>query len=286
MIKAILFSLLLITANAQAGLKSTMALAGVSYTASRVIIPAVISGSGKEIATGALVKVANNPKAVMYIVNLLAIYVITMPGTPYEENSKDILEGAGLYDNPAFNEYMSALQRNFHAHVSDLEHVATSIDGDKSNSCIMKDDIYQRSPTINYQSINSPVREWDFGSYKELKENAAVGDNLEHDHIPSKASVKRYLQRRDGLTLWKMNLIPTVDNNATAVEVSKANHKAGRTYGGRNIPALIEQDAGNLKFATIKDLAYYFVHEPTLSSAALASFRNIYIRNKLLCLYE
>lgn len=285
-LRIILLLLMLLPTPSYAGLRTNVALAGISYTASRVIIPAVISGRGKELAAGALVKVANNPKAVMYVVGILSVYIITMPDTDYERNAKDILEWSGLYGDPDFEIYFRELQDNYMSHMTTLEATAKEVENDPSARCQFRDDIYQRNPALNVQSVHNPVREWDYGSYRSLESHSVSGDNLEHDHIPSKASVKEYLKRRDGDVLWAKNLAGIVERNATAVEVTRESHKHGRTYGGRNIAAMVVSDSRNLRLATMKDLAYYFLHNPVLPRSAILNFKDIYVRNKLLCLYE
>lgn len=98
-----------------------------------------------------------------------------------------------------------------------------------------------------------PVQELEVGSYKELKNRAVVGDNLEHDHIPSfaalkkakEAELKRELSARENKELY---------NNATTVEVPKTIHAAGRTYKGKNNPSQITNDAKDLCTAQNCDL--------------------------------
>ena len=98
-----------------------------------------------------------------------------------------------------------------------------------------------------------PVKELEVGSYKELKSRAQVGDDLEHDHIPSFAALKKAKENELGRDLTQSE-IKTLYNDATVIEVSKDTHKAGRTHSGKNTPSQIEKDAENLCEAQRCDL--------------------------------
>lgn len=80
----------------------------------------------------------------------------------------------------------------------------------------------------------------DVGSYRDLERNAEIGDDLEHDHIPSSAAVIKFVgdklnskfnkQRGEGRN---------IHYNATVIEVPKSLHSHGRTYKSRNNNFLI-----------------------------------------------
>lgn len=85
-----------------------------------------------------------------------------------------------------------------------------------------------------------------------MKARSVVGDELEHDHIPSYAALRTDKEKELG-----RKLTPTEDKklfeNATAVEVPKDVHKAGPTYGGKNAAAQVQKDAIDLCDAVCRD---------------------------------
>lgn len=96
------------------------------------------------------------------------------------------------------------------------------------------------------------VKALDVGSYKELKAREVVGGNLEHDHIPSFTAIRRAKENERGRKLTpaeEKNLY----NNATAIEVPKDVHQTFPTYGGKNTPSQVKQDAKDLCGAECRD---------------------------------
>lgn len=98
-----------------------------------------------------------------------------------------------------------------------------------------------------------PVKEYDVGSYKSLKRREVVKDGMQHDHIPSWAAIKRAkeIELRRPLKKHEIN---ELYNNATAVELTDAMHRAGRTWGRKNSPDQIAADAQDLGAAAKRDL--------------------------------
>ena len=100
-------------------------------------------------------------------------------------------------------------------------------------------------------NINDPVSELDVDSYKELKRREVVGDDLEHDHIPSSAAIIKNQENELGpLTAAERRLI---HNEGTSVEVPKEVHADSRTYRGRNTQEQINEDAKDLAAAACRD---------------------------------
>ena len=89
------------------------------------------------------------------------------------------------------------------------------------------------------------VRELEVGTYKDLKSREVVDDALEHDHIPSFAALKAAKEQKLGRPLTSLEE-KMLYNNATAIEVPKEIHQAGRTYGGKNTLEQITRDAQDL----------------------------------------
>ena len=98
-----------------------------------------------------------------------------------------------------------------------------------------------------------PVQEYDVGSYKGLKKREVVGDGMQHDHIPSWAAIKRAKEIELRRKLDE-DEIRDLYNNATAVELTDAMHRAGRTWGRKNSPEQIAADAQDLGAAAKRDL--------------------------------
>jgi RHS repeat-associated protein len=92
------------------------------------------------------------------------------------------------------------------------------------------------------------------GSYRDQKKKAAAPSKLDRDHIPSKAAVKRALEKKLGRPL-KPNEARNVDNNLSTAAIKTTTHKEGRTHGSKNTKAQIDKDSGNLRQAANKDLA-------------------------------
>ncbi|WP_342606494.1 hemagglutinin repeat-containing protein [Pantoea agglomerans] len=122
-----------------------------------------------------------------------------------------------------------------------------------AETALKKGDVAEASKLINKASDQiQAVKPLDVGSFKELKDRAVVGDGLEHDHIPSFAAIRQAKENELG-----RKLTPTEEkslyNNATAIEVPKDVHQAGRTYGGKNTPSQIKEDAIDLCGAECRD---------------------------------
>lgn len=96
------------------------------------------------------------------------------------------------------------------------------------------------------------VQELEVDSYKNLKAREVVGDGLEHDHIPSFAALRTAKEAELGRPLTELET-KTLYQNSTVVEVPRDVHIAGPTYGGRNTPAQIQQDAADLCGAVCRD---------------------------------
>ena len=114
-------------------------------------------------------------------------------------------------------------------------------------------DVAGASKLINKASDEiQAVKPLDVGSYKELKARAVVGDGLEHDYIPSFAAIRQAKENELGRKLTPAEE-RTLFNNATAIEVPKDVHQAGPTYGGKNTPSQVKQDAMNLCGSECRD---------------------------------
>lgn len=158
----------------------------------------------------------------------------------------------------------------------------------KKTSC----DTYKLLMTANgYPSnpkyIHNPVRDWDVASYNILYENSLTNDNLEHDHIPSKEAVKNFL-RKKGYNISGI-IEEDVNENSTAIEVSKINHINGATYGGKQnqtIQGIKKKffDSEDLRLATIRDMSYHYINSK--NNQVIQSFFPLYKRNLDLCLYN
>jgi filamentous hemagglutinin len=81
-----------------------------------------------------------------------------------------------------------------------------------------------------------------------------VGDALEHDHIPSFASLRaaKEVELDRALTPAEKT---SLYNNATAVELPKDVHMDGRTYAGKNTASQVQFDASDLYSASQRDIA-------------------------------
>ncbi|MEU3642114.1 hypothetical protein AB0E59_01945 [Lentzea sp. NPDC034063] len=98
------------------------------------------------------------------------------------------------------------------------------------------------------------VQALDVDSYANLKKREKVGDNLEHDHIPSSAALKRAEEKRLGRKLTKQEA-DALHNKANAIEVPKDVHAKSDTFRGKNTKKQIEDDAADLSKAANRDYA-------------------------------
>ncbi|MCC8671645.1 hemagglutinin repeat-containing protein [Xanthomonas arboricola] len=103
------------------------------------------------------------------------------------------------------------------------------------------------------KELKGAVQELDVDSYGGLRSRAVVGDNLEHDHIPSFAAVRAAKEKELGRKLSSEEE-RVLYNESTAIEVSKDVHKESPTYKGRNTPSQIEKDASDLCAAACRDI--------------------------------
>lgn len=147
------------------------------------------------------------------------------------------------------------------------------------------------------QSLIGEVSEFDTNSHYELERGAKPNDNLEHDHVPSFAALKYFMQN--------IQKIPDVSNkneykylysNASAIEVKLELHKNGRTHSYKNDKDQIKEDSQNLYGTVFFDVATYMdrmqnsliklSYSQTEKMVFLKSMMILHERNKLLCLYD
>lgn len=96
------------------------------------------------------------------------------------------------------------------------------------------------------------VKPLDVGTYGELKKLEQVGDNLEHDHIPSSAALKKAKEKQLGRKLTPKEA-REIHERGIAIEVPKEVHAKGNTFRGKNTPDQIDADASDLSVAAERD---------------------------------
>lgn len=155
------------------------------------------------------------------------------------------------------------------------------------------------------QSIPNKTTILDVNTFFRLKKAYQTSDkslSLEQDHIPSYAAIDKFLLNHgiSTKTTYRLNSNneketvrdSDLEANETAIATPREIHKLGRTYGGRNYPAKITEDSQNLFEATMKDIAtiaYWYSLNPQFNITAqdyIKSAMYIYVRNKMLCLYD
>lgn len=282
---SILFSL---QANALSSPQKIIAVGITQQTFARVVMPAVLNGVGKREAINLSIKLAKSSAGRRWIIDELSPYIIAERNSVMAQNAADIIIGASIND-ASFQRTINKEMVNFDAHVVTLTMIANMLDKEKDYHCLNDQDIYKKDFDHNLylSSYHSPIEEWDFGSYYQMKSNALLKDKLDHDHIPSIGAVLVYLKNRDNVGSMDRYVAPGsyVNKNATAIEVKHDFHRKGRTYKSKN-KVLIQLDALNLRLATIKDFAFYYILSKTLSKEVIYNFSNVYARNSMLCLYK
>jgi hypothetical protein len=94
------------------------------------------------------------------------------------------------------------------------------------------------------------------GKYGDLKKKTA-GGRFDRDHVPSKAALKEFARKelRGGRALCP-DQASAIDNLGNAIAIPKAVHSGySPTYGGKNTPDRISEDAGDLQTAAKRDTA-------------------------------
>lgn len=285
-----LFILILVFSSVQAdaGWKSKVVIAGFTeqYIA-RTMMTAVIEGKNIERAISIAKQVAKSSLGRKYLYNLLSESLITDPHSFAASNAGTIISGASL-DTDAFTKKLSYEMSNYDAHLLAFTKLSKEMKKEKRYYCVNKLQIYDVNADIPYRDFTNPVKEWQYGAFKELKSAERKLDRLEHDHVPSIAAVLLYLQRRDGGSLLNRSSGSgqIVNDNATALEVTDTLHRAGRTYWSKNTPSQILNDSMDLLQATINDLSFHFKNSSRITPVMHQTFVNIYARNAHLCLYR
>lgn len=142
-----------------------------------------------------------------------------------------------------------------------LEVAASLIPGERvaagtlkiARKALKKGDISEASKLINKASEEiQSVKALDVGAYEDLKKGEIVGDELEHDHIPPFAALKKSKEVELGRPLTDVET-KKLYQNATAVEIPKDVHQTGPTYGGKNTASQVQQDVMDLCGAVCSD---------------------------------
>jgi hypothetical protein len=132
------------------------------------------------------------------------------------------------------------------------------------------------------------VAPFDVNSYKLLTKYSAEDDYMQNDHIPAKATLKRFLEQRLGMMLTNAQYL-NAQNNSVAMTVPDAMHKFGRTYKGKNSSTVQIADSQALQMAVIKDLANHWLYV-TQNGLNLVSFTTgaiiLYNRDRAMCLFN
>ncbi|KAB1991527.1 hypothetical protein ERO09_00090 [Haemophilus parainfluenzae] len=137
---------------------------------------------------------------------------------------------------------------------------------------------YQKEAIKQFENVKA----LDVNSYKNLKQRSIVGDNLDLDHIPSFAALKKEKENKLGRKLSPIEE-KTLRDEATAIAVPKDTHINSRTYGGKNTKAQIVNDASNLCYAQECDINHMrksLIDKGYDSLAVEEAINEIIIRNK------
>jgi len=97
------------------------------------------------------------------------------------------------------------------------------------------------------------VKPLEVDSFENLKAREVKGDGLEHDHVPSYASLRAAKEQALGRPLTEAEAAELY-KKGTAIEVPKDVHRQGRTHGGKNTKKQVAADSANLSEAERLDL--------------------------------
>ncbi len=110
-----------------------------------------------------------------------------------------------------------------------------------------------KAPEAAPVKTKAEAKELNTGRYGELKKGDKVGDGLQHDHIPSFASLKSAEEARLGRSLTRQEET-ALQNKANAVTVRDSIHSESPTYKGRNTKEQIAKDAKDPAGAAKRDV--------------------------------
>lgn len=136
-----------------------------------------------------------------------------------------------------------------------------------------------------------PETLFSFDSHNNLKSKQKM---MESDHIPSYKALEVFFSNYHVSFTGKVksnNRYSNLASNATAIMIPYATHKANRTSGRKN-QILANQDgtsSATLRNAFLKDFATLLWVEKSNSQnmvKLVKIFPEVYIRNKMLCLYD
>lgn len=99
-----------------------------------------------------------------------------------------------------------------------------------------------------------PVKPLEVGTYGKSAARS-VGDGMSPDHIPSYASIRTSTEAQLGRSLTKAEARQLRNETNTVMIDTQIHEQASATYGGRNTPARIAQDAADLGAAARRDQA-------------------------------
>ena len=128
---------------------------------------------------------------------------------------------------------------------------------------------------------------FNFDKYENLKSERK---KMESDHVPSYKALEWFFVNK-GVLPKNPTKQSKLNKNATAINLPYSTHRNNRTTGEKNV-ILAEEDGKNsisLRNATLKDFAtiLWIEHGDKQNSQKLVeAFIQMYIRNKLLCLYD
>jgi hypothetical protein len=221
-----------------------------------------------------------NPHMYAKVIGFMAGIAISKP--ELRDRAIEFIEKGGFVDKNTMSSIVESTEEYDQAFATVSSHLK---DIDPEELC-QKTRIHEDDYRNFMLKMSTTAKEFDVGSYGSMvrPSYAIVGDNLEHDHIPSSAAVKKHVKEKVKLKLSRAQN-HQIHNNATTIEVRDIKHKIGRTWRGKNNPLQVALDAENLKDATFKDFAYHLINHG-YSSQLMSSFVHAYKRNSTLCLYE
>ena len=131
---------------------------------------------------------------------------------------------------------------------------------DQDNKC--KDpnssDALLKSKKYKKTSVN-PFMVSEYGvAISTANEDSVVGDQLEHDHIPSEKAILLFMERKKNRVFTSKEK-QKIKKNAITVTIPEKLHKSGRTYRGKN-NLLKDLDSQDLFVAFFQDYAVHFMN--------------------------
>ncbi|MCX7132386.1 S-type pyocin domain-containing protein [Aeromonas sp.] len=180
--------------------------------------------------------------------------VAAIPGGPtltwYPDSSGEVPDASSYYPERDGLEVSNILVRPI-PDAPDAELETFPATGDDLEDCIITFPVSLGIPPLYLVFSKPPVKLLEVDTYRGFQGRPRLGTHA--DHMPSAAAIDRFLKNLDPTMKAKDRELMKKDVAALIVPAS-VHQKCSETYGGRNTPSQIDNDAKDLKAAVDRNL--------------------------------